>query len=148
VNAVGLRYDEGHRVLKQLARNDSGKERYRAVMPLSTARVTKAEVMTFWAAHPFDLGLKPHEGNCDLCFLKGRSILLDLIRNDPSTADWWIEQERVARARQEERRLFNPRRSYADLKAEATAPSLLDALECPEHDTECGLWCDPDQEAA
>jgi 3'-phosphoadenosine 5'-phosphosulfate sulfotransferase (PAPS reductase)/FAD synthetase len=147
-NAVGLRYDEGLRVLRQLARNDTGKERYRAIMPLSTARATKADVMAFWAAQPFDLQLQPHEGNCDLCFLKGKAIIADLLRQAPERADWWIEQERIAVARQEDRRLFNPRRSYAiqrieALAAEPSSPGLFD-----EFDVECGLTCEPDQEAA
>ena len=32
--------------------------------------------------------------NCDLCFLKGSGIRLSIIREKPSLADWWIEQER------------------------------------------------------
>lgn len=149
VNAVGLRYDEGLRVMRQLARNESGKERYTAIMPLSTARATRQTVMDFWAAQPFDLGLGPHEGNCDLCFLKGRRILGELIRQDPRRADWWVEQERVAVARRPERRLFNPAQSYADLRANTIANEPLPFLAVDEFDAECGLQCGaPDQEAA
>lgn len=68
VNAVGLRYDEGHRVLKALARNDENKERFKAVMPMAKAKHSRQDVMAFWAEQPFDLGLRSYEGNCDLCF--------------------------------------------------------------------------------
>jgi len=143
-NVIGLRYDEGHRVLKSLARSDSGKEPWRNLMPLSTARVTVRDVKAFWDAQPFDLQLKHYEGNCDLCFLKGRGKLRAIIREQPGVADWWIEQERVSKGR------FVTEYSYADLKREVLEqPHLFDATpDDDEHDAECGLWCGPDQEAA
>ena len=67
---VGLRYDEGHRVLKMLERND--KDGRRCVAPMSKAKVTRKDIEAFWRAQPFDLQLTAGEGNCDLCFLKGR----------------------------------------------------------------------------
>jgi hypothetical protein len=84
------------RVLKALDRNASGKERRTSVMPLSKAKVTVADVRAFWSKQDFDLQLMSHEGNCDLCFLKGRGKRAELVRRTPSMADWWIEQERSA----------------------------------------------------
>ena len=131
-NVIGLRYDEGHRVLKALARNEEGKERFRAVMPLSKAKVTKRDVMAFWAAQPFDLALMPYEGNCDLCFLKSRAKLAAIMRENSGIADWWIEQEKVARGR------FVTEYSYASLLDHTErSPTLFD----DEHDVECGLHC-------
>ncbi len=80
-NVIGLRYDEGHRVLKALARNETGKDPWRVLMPMSKAKATKrGHVWPFWLdentdpidlTHPlpqgFDLGLRDYEGNCDLC---------------------------------------------------------------------------------
>jgi len=140
-NVVGLRYDEGHRVLKQLDRNAQAKERYTAVMPLSTAKVTRADVMAFWAAQPFDLGLMPYEGNCDLCFLKARAKLSALIRENPGMADWWVAQERERGAR------FVTEYSYADLAAHVRAQGhLFDGFADggDEFDAECGLHCGAD----
>jgi 3'-phosphoadenosine 5'-phosphosulfate sulfotransferase (PAPS reductase)/FAD synthetase len=137
-NPVGLRYDEGHRVLKQLAANETSRERFTALMPLSSARVTKRDVMAFWMAQPFDLGLLPGEGNCDLCFLKGRATLMAAIRQEPSRADWWIEQEAIAG------RPFNEREPMAHLAAAVrNQPGLFDppAPTDEDHDTECGLIC-------
>jgi 3'-phosphoadenosine 5'-phosphosulfate sulfotransferase (PAPS reductase)/FAD synthetase len=138
-NVVGLRYDEGHRVLKAFARNDEAKERWTTVMPLSTARVTVRDVAAFWAAQPFDLGLKHYEGNCDLCFLKGRNKLKAIIREQPGSANWWIENERVGRGR------FVIGYSYADLAREvAEQPHFFDVLDGGDHDVECGLYCGAD----
>jgi len=92
-NVVGLRADEPRRVANMRAKNSLGKERYDVVMPLADANVTKPEVLAFWKTQPFDLQLQDHEGNCDLCFLKGRAKKEQIIADRPSSADWWIEQE-------------------------------------------------------
>lgn len=134
-NVIGLRHDEGLRVLKKLAENDNGGHRWKSVMPLAKAKVTKADVMAFWAAQPFDLGLRPYEGNCDLCFLKSEAKLKAIIREQPGAADWWIAQEAGGSR-------FERARSYADLAREvAVQPHLFDQLAGDEHDAECGLWC-------
>jgi 3'-phosphoadenosine 5'-phosphosulfate sulfotransferase (PAPS reductase)/FAD synthetase len=139
VNVIGLRYDEGHRVLKALARNDEGKERFTVAMPMSRAKVTKSDVMAFWAAQPFDLGLRDYEGNCDLCMLKGRDKKLAIIRERPGSADWWIEQERLTGGR------FVSEYSYADLAQQVQKQGhLFDGWQDDdEHDVECGLLCQP-----
>lgn len=137
-NVIGLRYDEGHRVLKALARNDGDAEVYRSVMPLSKAKVSKVQVMAFWARQTFDLGLRHYEGNCDLCFLKGRGKLMNLIRENPGIADWWIAQERSAKGQ------FNKEFSYADLAQQVRDQGhLFDGFmdDGEDHDAECGLTC-------
>jgi 3'-phosphoadenosine 5'-phosphosulfate sulfotransferase (PAPS reductase)/FAD synthetase len=134
-NVIGLRYDEGHRVLKALERNDTGKERFKAVMPLSKARITKRDVEAFWKQQPFDLGLRPHEGNCDLCFLKSRAKLEAIIRENPGCEKWWEAQEIVGKGR------FVTEYSYADLADHVErSPTLFDDID-DEHDVECGLHC-------
>lgn len=134
-NIIGLRHDEGLRVLKKLAENDNGGHRWKSAMPLSKAKVTRRDVMDFWGEQPFDLGLRSYEGNCDLCFLKSEGKLKAIIREQPGVADWWIAQEACGRR-------FERARSYADLsRAVADQPHLFDELDADEHDAECGLWC-------
>jgi len=154
INPVGLRADEMWRVFKQLARNDAGKERNKAVMPLAKAGVTKRDVMRFWlgpsAAFPspdmpqgFDLGLRDYEGNCDLCFLKGRGKRARIIRENPGVADWWSEREVLAKTKSPGGARFDADESVAQLASAVRAQPLLvddDLLE-DEHDAECGLWC-------
>jgi 3'-phosphoadenosine 5'-phosphosulfate sulfotransferase (PAPS reductase)/FAD synthetase len=139
-NVVGLRFDEMPRLMKVAERNFSGKTPWRTVCPLADAKIARKDVLAFWAAQPFDLGLRGYEGNCDLCFLKGRGTLKAIIRENPGAADWWIEMERVGNGR------FVTEYSYADLKREVLEqPSLFDPP-ADEHDAECGLWCAPDEQ--
>lgn len=134
-NVVGLRYDEGWRVLKAMEKNDAGKSPWRTVMPMSAAKATKADVMAFWEKQPFDLGMKGYEGNCDLCFLKGRGTLKGLIRDNPDAANWWIAQEAVGRGR------FVTEYSYSALVREVREqPTFFDPPD-DDFDAECGLHC-------
>jgi hypothetical protein len=109
-SAIGIRADEPGRLGR------ASRERWENVYPLADAGVTLAEVMWFWrdsrwgleldewlAIHPadrpgWDLDLRPDEGNCTCCFLKGRRKLVRLIADRPAEADWWIEQERAVGA--------------------------------------------------
>ncbi|WP_230789344.1 phosphoadenosine phosphosulfate reductase family protein [Aurantimonas coralicida] len=154
MNAVGLRYDEGHRVLKSLARNDANKDPFKAVMPMAKAKHSKRDVMSFWLGpsrrfpsddlpQGFDLGLHDFEGNCDLCFLKGRDKLAAVIRDDPSRADWWIRMEEAAKCSMPAGARFKKVESFRDLAA-----FVRDQGELPlpsddeEYDVECGLTCE------
>lgn len=113
-NIVGLRADEPGRVATAHARNAEGKERWQTVMPLHTAGVTEANVLDFWKRQPFDLKLQGHEGNCDLCFLKGRGKLTRIMADRPDLADWWIEAEAEARGSMPSGARFrSDRESYA-----------------------------------
>lgn len=143
-NVVGLRFDEGHRVLKQLERNRLGKERWRSVMPLADAKVTKADVMRFWLganADPrdptlplpqgFDLGLRDYEGNCDGCMLKGFDVLAFQERERPGYLDWWIAQERSSAddGATPTGSRFVTEYSYADIKRHVEQSPLLFPLD-------------------
>ena len=132
---IGLRYDEGLRVFKMLARND--KDGCKCIAPLSKAHAVKSTVMDFWRVQPFDLGLEDGDGNCDLCFLKGRNLRKRIIRATPQRADWWSKQEISVNG------FFDRRDSYAGLKEEcARQPDFFTEPDI-EHDVECGLLCEP-----
>lgn len=135
VETIGLRNDEFWRIVKGYERGK--KEGRKHAYPLADAKVVKADVMAFWKAQPFDLGLEPHEGNCDLCFLKGRGIRKRIIADNPAAADWWSAQET------EKGGTFDRRDSVAGLAAEVrAAPGLFDPAGMDdEHDVECGLLC-------
>ena len=89
-NVVGLRADEPRRVAKA---NAPTKERYESSCPLARDGVTVEHVRDFWARQSFDLRLGSHAGNCDLCFLKGRSKIERVMRANPELAAWWVAQE-------------------------------------------------------
>jgi hypothetical protein len=68
-------------------------------VPLVDADVGQHMVQEFWKKSFFDLRLEYRDGitalgNCDLCFLKGPNQIMSMIRENPSLADWWAEQEK------------------------------------------------------
>jgi 3'-phosphoadenosine 5'-phosphosulfate sulfotransferase (PAPS reductase)/FAD synthetase len=124
-NAIGLRWDEPRRSAKPDPKSTSGES---PLMPLKAARVTVGDVMDFWSRQPFDLALRPDEGNCDLCFLKGQGKLLRIMREHPELAEWWIQQERrfVVKTRLEEAGRFRKNApSYAATLATAQSQGVL-----------------------
>lgn len=94
--ATDYRADEPKRIAKMNARNARKREPLECgheVAPLGAAGVTEADVMEFWSRQPFDLKLKQHEGNCDLCFLKKVGKRRQIMKERPESAAWWIEKE-------------------------------------------------------
>jgi len=124
-SVIGIRADEQKRVARLSIPNRDRDER---IAPLATAGVTASDVGRFWSEQPFDLRLpnnngRTMHGNCDLCFLKGPSQLLALIREQPSRAIWWIEQEAQMQGKSKtvESAMFrSDRPSYAALHRMAT----------------------------
>lgn len=100
-NAIGLRADEPQRVAR--LKNTNRHNREEPVAPLAAAGCTIEDVAAFWSSHSFDLELKQHEGNCDLCFLKGQGKIQRILKERPDLADWWIRQEAEAVRRGEMR---------------------------------------------
>lgn len=147
---IGLRGDEGFRIMRALENANFRWDRKtktqvprvpprQVQFPLAKAKVGKPDVMAFWREQPFDLGLQPHEGNCTLCFMKGRGLRLRLIRDVPGIADWWNRQEI------ERDQFFDRRVLVRDLIEEARrSPGMFDGVDLnEEYDTECGLHCAP-----
>lgn len=89
---LGIRADEPRRYHKLKDTNRNGWDN---VMPLYKDGVTKKHVLEFWKQQPFDLNINSHEGNCDLCFLKGLGKKIELLRQKPEIANWWIDMENL-----------------------------------------------------
>ena len=93
VTFVGIRADEPRRVAKMKENKDD------KWCPLADAGINKNDIMDFWSKQSFDLGLSVMNGitvlgNCDLCFLKGMSQKLAIIKDMPERASWWAAQEK------------------------------------------------------
>ena len=76
---------------------------------------------------PFDLELKEYEGNCDLCFLKGKKNKQMIARNNPEKFNWWIGMEKEMKA------TFTPDYTYEQLLGKIkTAPEFDfdDSIDC------------------
>jgi 3'-phosphoadenosine 5'-phosphosulfate sulfotransferase (PAPS reductase)/FAD synthetase len=91
-NIMGIRYDEPARWGKLLLNQQ--KERYYNVLPMVDWKTSKSDVNEFWNVRTdLDLKIKSEQGNCDLCFLKGKRKLINLIKDNPDLINWWIERE-------------------------------------------------------
>jgi hypothetical protein len=94
LSVVGIRADEPRRIAKMREANEARKERWEVVLPLADAGVMLADVTGFWRAQPFDLRLRPWEGNCTICFLKHVAKRERIAKDRPDLLAWWVEQER------------------------------------------------------
>lgn len=90
-NVMGIRADEPRRVANLAAPSDE--RTWDNHMPLARVGVGVADVTAFWLNQPFDLGLRPGDGNCDLCMLKGTTLRQSLMRQWPGASKWWIDHE-------------------------------------------------------
>ena len=139
-NVLGMRFDEPKRVEKALF------EECQSEYPLYHARVVKARVNDFWRRHSFDLGIHGDQGNCDLCFKKGRAKLERLIHANPELADWWLRMEKssdqwAGRRSKKEQATFSKRWTYRELVAAATAPGWTPPPEQMDFDDVTDCFC-------
>jgi len=116
--AIGIREDERKR-----ANNGGDTRAFKSVYPLVAAGITKDIVDEYWRNSPFDLNLDSNAGNCDLCFLKAKGKLVDLLRKRPEAANWWIDMEERTNS------TFSARHSYKDLLAMSKLPLKFDVEE-------------------
>lgn len=124
-NMVGIRYDEPHRWSK--SKSVERNEVFDIEHPLVRWKVTKPQVLAYWAKMPFDLQIEDYEGNCDICFLKGKRKKQAIARKSPERFDWWIRQEKETNAS------FVPDYTYDNLlKNVRNAPELIfdDSIDC------------------
>jgi 3'-phosphoadenosine 5'-phosphosulfate sulfotransferase (PAPS reductase)/FAD synthetase len=92
VNYLGIRADEPLRYSKIISRNS--KNIYND-MPMYYNNITKKDITNFWLKQSFDLKHNSNLGNCDLCFLKGKNKIINILRTEPKKADWWIKNEEL-----------------------------------------------------
>jgi len=55
--------------------------------------VDEQMIRNWWDKQSFDLDLKDYQGNCDLCFKKSERKRLTIIKENPITAQWWLDME-------------------------------------------------------
>lgn len=144
---IGLRDDEGMRILRGMEAAE--KHGRRVSYPLAKAKIRKADIWKFWLGENtdpkrlkfplpqgFDLGLYPWEGNCTLCFQKGKGIRKRIIRERPQESRWWILQETLANG------WFDSRDLVSELVENVrNNPSFFDEEDDMEYDVECGSNC-------
>lgn len=131
-NCIGFRADEPKRVERANTSNKSND--VAPYFPLDEAGIELSDVIGFWKNQPFDLQLESHEGNCDLCFLKGKGKLLRILKDRPDLAVWWIRQEQEAIGKEAR---FIKDKTYLSLLEESQQPGLFDLIKEDELDVAC-----------
>lgn len=126
---IGIRADEAHRV-KEIERNAT---KYATPQfPLVEQGITLKDVTAFWNSQPFKLKLQPHEGNCDLCYLKKWWKLVKISRDYPGSTTWWEQKEAASKADGNGRyfRIGKPYSAVARAAAEPELLGMLDEIPC------------------
>lgn len=88
-NLVGFRYDEPLRVKRR-------KQYWKYVIdkfPLYEQGITKSMINEYWKQKPYTLEIPSILGNCDLCFMKGKNAIINILSSYPELADKWIKDE-------------------------------------------------------
>ncbi len=100
----------------------------------------------------WDLELRQYEGNCDLCYLKGKLKRVRIIEDRPESFEWWAAAERRTRAT-----FRGDTPSYAALARQARDQlrmfpnEMFDEAALEDDPTqldECGGYCEANLEAA
>jgi hypothetical protein len=91
-NFIGFRADEPLRVARR-------KQNFKKVFdkfPLYEQGITKPMINDFWSKKPYNLEIPSILGNCDLCFMKGKNAIINILSSYPDLADKWIADEEEA----------------------------------------------------
>lgn len=97
INMVGIRYDEPRRWSK--SKSVTRSEVFDVEHILVGWKIVKPFILDYFKKMPFDLQLEEHEGNCDVCFLKGKKKKQAIARKNPEKFDWWIDMEKAVNGR-------------------------------------------------
>ncbi len=89
INFIGYRHDEPLRI----KRRKKMWKKVTDVFTLNDLKITKPMVIEFWKSKPYDLETPAILGNCDLCFLKGKNAIIQILKEYPELADKWIADE-------------------------------------------------------
>lgn len=119
---IGFRADEERRVRSFRSTYKGTVTRF----PLYEKGITKSMVDAFWLSKPYNLEIPPILGNCDLCFLKGKTNIIKIMSMYPELADKWIADEKRSG------NTFFPDISYEQLLAIAKARGAVHPLENAE----------------
>lgn len=130
-NYIGIRYDEPHR----LANSKDNHDRWDNAYPLYRDKITKLDVNYYWSQQSFNLKLQAHEGNCDLCHLKGKKKKIDIIRRFPERPEWWLLAEKFMQSR------FRSTYTMLDLVEGAKQSAMFSQYDLEDDEPTIGCFC-------
>jgi len=88
-NFIGFRADEPLRVKRRVQKYKKVIDRF----PLYDKGITKDMINDYWSKKPYTLEIPSILGNCDLCFMKGKNAIINILSSFPELADKWIADE-------------------------------------------------------
>ena len=88
-NYIGFRYDDQKRIV---AHKESFKK-VKTFFPLNELKINKEMVNQYFLTKEYNLEIPSILGNCDLCFLKGKNVIINILKHYPELADKWIADE-------------------------------------------------------
>jgi 3'-phosphoadenosine 5'-phosphosulfate sulfotransferase (PAPS reductase)/FAD synthetase len=109
--AIGFRVDEPKR-FNTPDKIESAKNKNHTYFFVHEQPTNKLQVNSWWAKQSFNLNLKDHEGNCDLCYKKSENKLMAIVGCCPDKAKWWEEMENKYKNFSPESRLENAKPPY------------------------------------
>ena len=127
IRLLGIRYDERRRWGKAIMENCE------VEYPMVHAKHVKVDVDSFWARNRFDLEMDSRLGNCDLCFMKGEAKLIQVMRDEPERATWWIEME--------EKTGYTFKKDISYRRLFEFSQSQQDMFDVPEEEQEANCFC-------
>lgn len=92
INFIGFRYDEQLRIKRR-------KNKFINVIdsfPLNIDKIDKQMINNYWNTKQYNLNIPSILGNCDLCFMKGKNAIINILSVYPELANKWIEDEEKA----------------------------------------------------
>lgn len=119
--AIGIRADEMDRV------SLTGIKEHGLFYPLVDARVTKDDVLNWWADQPFKLNIPEHWGNCKWCWKKSRRKLLTIAKNNPEFFDFPARMEKLYSLAGGKRRDGEERQPRVFFRGNMSTQQLLEA---------------------
>lgn len=134
VTYIGIRDDEPKRWSKEVGQfgNNSQMKCY----PLVDWKITRKDVIDYWAKMPFDLQIEEPFGNCDLCFLKSTKRRISVLKQKPEIAEFWSNIEK------EFGNTFDNEYSVKQLLMISKRKAKVDESKCQTKDIDCNCNID------
>lgn len=104
--AIGFRIDEPKRWAGKKVISAKKKKHFYPLVYEQPMR--KEDINFWWDQQAFNLQLKEHEGNCDLCWKKSENKLVAIAGVCPKRTEWWLEMEKKYENYTPESKKHNP----------------------------------------
>ena len=131
---IGIRHDEPKRWSKNVGQFPENFDQI--CYPLVDWKISKKDVIDYWANIEHDLKLKEPFGNCDLCYLKSAKKRIAILKENPQVAEFWSGIE------EKHNEQFDRAFSVKQLLKIATGKTIADLSKERDYDIDCNCNVD------